>query len=68
MELEGISTEDLYKNLFYALNFIIYGVTAWINKIKNDVNSFYGTKKKGGLNANSTKNLLRYVAVSYLQE
>jgi hypothetical protein len=44
---------SIYKNLFYALNFIIYGVTAWINKIKNDVNSFYGTKKGGGLlNAN----------------
>jgi hypothetical protein len=26
------------KNLFYALNYIIYGVKAWINKIKNDVN------------------------------
>jgi hypothetical protein len=36
---------SIYKNLFYALNFIIYGVKAWINKIKNDVNSFYGTKK-----------------------
>ena len=41
----------MYKNLFYALNFIIYGVKAWINKIKNGVNSFYGTKK-GGLNVN----------------
>jgi hypothetical protein len=26
-----------------CLNYIIYGVKAWINKIKNDVNSFYGT-------------------------
>ena len=47
MELEGISTRSIYKNLFYALNYIIYGVKAWINKIKNDVNSFYGTKKGG---------------------
>ena len=39
---------SIYKNLFYALNYIIYGVKAWINKIKNDVNSFYGTKKGGG--------------------
>jgi hypothetical protein len=51
MELEGFSTVDIYKNLFYALNYIIYGVKAWINKIKNDVNSFYGTKQ-GRLNAN----------------
>ena len=51
MELEGISTRSIYKNLCYALNYIIYGAKAWINKIKNDVNSFYGTKK-GGLNAN----------------
>ena len=49
MELEGISTKDLYKkNLFSALNYIIYGVKAWINKIKNDKISFYGTKKGGG--------------------
>ena len=49
MELEGISTEDLYTKIyFYVLNYIIYGVKAWINKIKNDMNSFYGTKKKAG--------------------
>ena len=48
MELEGISTVDLYtKTYFYALNYIIYGVKAWINKIKNDVIWFYGTKKEG---------------------
>jgi hypothetical protein len=28
MELEGFSTVDQYKNLFYALNYIIYGVKA----------------------------------------
>jgi hypothetical protein len=28
MELEGFSTVDLYKNLFYALNYINYGVKA----------------------------------------
>jgi hypothetical protein len=38
---------SVYKNLFYFLNFIIYGVKAWINKIENDVNSFYETKKGG---------------------
>ena len=49
MELEGISTVDLiYKNLLYALNYIIYGAKASINKIKNDVNSFYGMKRGGG--------------------
>ena len=37
------------KNLFHSLNYIIYGVKAWINKIKNDVNSFYVTKKRVGM-------------------
>jgi hypothetical protein len=39
---------SVYKNLFYASNFIIYEVKAWIHKIENDVNSCYGTKKRGG--------------------
>ena len=44
---------SICKNLCYVLNYIIYWVKAWINKIKNDMNSFYGTKKRwGGLNAN----------------
>jgi hypothetical protein len=30
---------SIYKNLFNSLNFIIYRVKEWINKIKNDVNS-----------------------------
>ena len=47
---KNFNCRSIYKNLFYALNYIIYGVKAWINKIKNDVNSFYGTKK-GGLSA-----------------
>ena len=41
----NFNCRSIYKNLFYALNYIIYGVKAWINKIKNDVNWFYGTKK-----------------------
>ena len=45
---------SIYKNLLYALNFINYEAKAWINKIKNDVNSFYGQTKGGGLNANSS--------------
>ena len=44
----NFNCRSIYKNLFYTLNYIIYGVKAWINKIKNDVNWFYGTKKKGG--------------------
>ena len=36
----------IYKNLFYALNYLSYGVKAWIKKIKNDVNSLYEKKKK----------------------
>ena len=48
-EIRGnFNCRSIYKNLFYALNYIIYGVKAWINKIKNDVNWFYGTKKGGG--------------------
>ena len=43
----NFNCRSIYKNLFYALNYIIYGVKAWINKIKNDVNWFYGTKKGG---------------------
>ena len=43
----NFNCRSIYKNLFHALNYIIYGVKAWINKIKNDVNSFYGTKKGG---------------------
>jgi hypothetical protein len=31
---------SIYKNLCYALNYIIDGIKAWINKIKNDMNSF----------------------------
>ena len=48
----NFNSRSIYKTLFYALNYIIYGVKAWINKIKNDVNWFYGTKKGGGLNVN----------------
>ena len=44
----NFNSRSIYKTLFYALNYIIYGVKAWINKIKNDVNWFYGTKKGGG--------------------
>ena len=47
----NFNCRSIYKNLFYALNYIIYGFNAWINKIKNDVNWFYVTKK-GGLNVN----------------
>jgi hypothetical protein len=43
----NFNCRSIYKILFYALNYIIYGVKAWINKIKNDVNWFYGTKKGG---------------------
>jgi hypothetical protein len=43
----NFNCRSIYKKLFHALNYIIYGVKAWINKIKNDVNSFYGTKKGG---------------------
>ena len=39
---------SIYKSLFYVLNYIIYVVKAWINKIKNDMNSFYVMKKGGG--------------------
>ena len=42
MELEGISTKDLHKKSLF------YGVKAWIKKIKNDMNSFYGEKKGRG--------------------
>ena len=41
----NFNCRSIYKNLLYALNYIIYGVKAWINKIKNDVNWFYGMKK-----------------------
>ena len=47
----NFNCRSIYTNLFYALNYIIYGVKAWINKIKNDVIWFYGTKK-GGINVN----------------
>ena len=43
----NFNCRSICKNLLYALNYIIYGVKAWINKIKNDVNSFYGMKKGG---------------------
>ena len=43
----NFNQRSIYKNLFYVLNYIIYGVKAWINKIKIDMNSFYGTKKGG---------------------
>ena len=43
----NFNCRSIYKNIFDALNYIIYGVKAWINKIKNDVNWFYGTKKRG---------------------
>ena len=39
---------SIYKSLFYVLSYIIYGVKAWINKIKNDMNSFYGMNIKRG--------------------
>ena len=46
--IRGIfNCRSIYKNLFYALNYIIYGVKAWINKIKNDVNWFLWDKKGG---------------------
>ena len=65
MELEGISTKDLYKKkLFYVFNYIIYGVKAWINKMKKNINQFYGTKSRGGLNANISK----YLAIKYTTE
>ena len=41
----NFNCRSIYKNLLYALNYIIYGVKAWINKIKNDMNWFYGMKK-----------------------
>ena len=34
----NFNCRSVYKNLFYALNYIIYVVKAWINNIKNDVN------------------------------
>ena len=46
----NFNCRSIYKNLFYALNYIIYGVKAWINKIKNDVSlwtHFKGRKKRG---------------------
>jgi hypothetical protein len=48
----NFNKRSIYKNLFHVLSYIIYGVKACINKIKNDMNSFNGTKKGGGLNAN----------------
>ena len=44
----NFNSRSICKNLLHALNYIIYGVKAWINKVKNDVNWFYGTKKGGG--------------------
>ena len=43
----NFNQRSMYKNLFYVINYIIDGVKAWINQIKNDMNSFYGTIKGG---------------------
>jgi hypothetical protein len=48
-----------YSLIYYSLNDIIYGIKAWINKIKNDMSSFYGTKKGGA----KCKHFIVYVAV-----
>ena len=48
-EIRGnFNCRSIYKNLFYALNYIIYGVKAWINKIKKWCELILWDKKRGG--------------------
>jgi hypothetical protein len=61
----NFNCRSIYKNLLYALNYIIYGVKAWINKIKNDVNWFYGMKKG---EAKCKHFIVYYLAIKYTAE
>ena len=62
----NFNCRSIYKNLLYALNYIIYGFKAWINKIKKWCELIFMGRKKG--EAKCKHFIVYYLAIKYTTE